>query len=616
MAEIIEAIDMALSVYGIATTLFGIAVPEEKSRLETLAENTQADVIFIKGILQFRDFSESQQDISIAMDDFANQIDGNAPWSEWEKWAGATLASLDGEDNGADNGALSILHQIIKTDNKEKNIIDIFKNNVQNSLVSEKQTVSRLLTNFMFEVQSWQAIGYHLVFQANRIKYGPQGNNWDYRKMVQRISAQSKYMSSVLKSIDDSESYLVSSWKRNYKDQLNHEDANFAHLGEVLVDEGHVVIGFKLYHYGNRLAIKLKQGVLNEIGVITQAQEEWKYPVDSIKSDDKAGVHYTKIFDNSYDDRSYLDLSFVKAEKGSTIVGVKFCMRGNRMGICIKTKKVDFSTGTLSGGKWSDAPWSDGNTNTVNYWTLGNGGAYWSEEYRTNYDITPGQTRYIDAVEVVSDPPAMLTGVGMKTKVDFRLLPNYSQNPFPTWYFGAQLQLKARDIFEFVEDRTMNCDGKYPYFGVETDDKTSFSCCNGYLYNKTAQICLKDEEDQIFKPYFIDCGDTPVPEKDQLECANGKFADIIDGDENGCLKKNSYRFRCPYPKIPCQDMRVVDGKETLDFHCDNDCSSYGGKRKTCNGGKMSLSHHNIQKFPGSRMYIQVVWYQRDEGMRL
>ena len=146
----------------------------------------------------------------------------------------------------------------------------------------------------------------------------------------------------------------------------------------------------------------------------------------------------------------------------------------------------------------------------------------------------------------------------------------------------------GRDIFEFDEDRAMNCDGDYPYFGVETDDKTSFSCCNGYLYNKTAQICLKDEEDQIFKPYFIDCGDTPVPEKDQLECANGEFADIVDGDWNGCLEKNSYIFRCPARLIPCQQMREVDGEETLDFVCDEDCSNYGGKRKTCNGGKMHI----------------------------
>merc|ERR1712029_1043815 len=103
---------------------------------------------------------------------------------------------------------------------------------------------------------------------SNKLKYGPQGSNYDYRKMVDRISQQSEKFSSVLKGIDDSESYLVSSWKRN-SNQLSHENANYAHLGEVLVDEGHVVIGFDFFHYGNRLAIKLKQGVLNEIGVIT-----------------------------------------------------------------------------------------------------------------------------------------------------------------------------------------------------------------------------------------------------------------------------------------------------------------------------------------------------------
>ena len=588
-------ISMALSVFKIAMTIFGLISdlrpigpigpdgigPREDPRtrealeaLEALAKNTQADVDVIKNILLFEDFDDSQQAISIALSDFVMQIDGRAPWSVWKDWAGKTLRSLD-------DGALNVLHQITITPNEEKNIIKIFKKNVESSFVSEKQTLTRRMAYFMYQVQSWQAMGYNLVFQANRILSGPQGNNWDYIKMVQRINEQSGKFSSVLDDIDDSGSYLVSSWERInchctmncHNCQLSLKEANYAHLGDVVVDEGHVVIGFKFYVYGNRLAIKLKQGVLNEIGVITQAKEEWKYPVDPIEANDIEGERYIRIFDDNYD-RFYLDLSFVQAEKGSTIVGVKFCLRGNRMGICIKTKKVDFSTGALSGGKWSAEPWSEGNTNTVNYWMLGNGDVYsdGSEEWNV-----PGvNTQYVDAVEVVSDPPAMLTGVGMWTKVD--------RDP---WKF--QLRLKARDIFEFDGDRSMNCDdGNYPYFGVETDDKTAFACCNGYLYNKTAQICLKDENDQIFKPYFIDCGDTPVPKKDQLECANGDFADIVDGDWNGCLEKNSYRFRCPYPYIPCQQMREVDGEETLDFWCDEDCSNYGGKRKTSNGGKMHI----------------------------
>ena len=80
---------------------------------------------------------------------------------------------------------------------------------------------------------------------------------------------------------------------------------------------------------------------------------------------------------------------------------------------------------------------------------------------------------------------------------------------------------------------------------------------------------------------LLDCGDLPTVYSDKLECADGTFADIWDGR----LKKDSYRFRCPFPYIPCRDMRVVDGSESKDFHCDLTCSSFGGKRETCNGGQ-------------------------------
>ena len=69
-----------------------------------------------------------------------------------------------------------------------------------------------------------------------------------------------------------------------------------------------------------------------------------------------------------------------------------------------------------------------------------------------------------------------------------------------------------------------------------------------------------------------------------MECADGTFADIVDGDWNGCLDKGSSIFRCPYPMIPCEKMRKVDGVETMDFECGTTCLDKGGKRITCNGG--------------------------------
>merc|ERR1712060_232587 len=45
--------------------------------------------------------------------------------------------------------------------------------------------------------------------------------------------------------------------------------------------------------------------------------------------------------------------------------------------------------------------------------------------------------------------------------------------------------------------------------------------------------------------------------------------------------RGSYRFRCPFPYIPCQKMRVLDGITTREFECDTTCDDYGGKRKTC-----------------------------------
>ena len=88
----------------------------------------------------------------------------------------------------------------------------------------------------------------------------------------------------------------------------------------------------------------------------------------------------------------------------------------------------------------------------------------------------------------------------------------------------------------------------------------------------------------IYNNRLSDCGDTPTAFEDKIECADGSFADIKDGNWNGCLDKGSSIFRCPYPMIPCQNMRDVDGSKTRDFECSITCLDKGGKRSSCNGG--------------------------------
>jgi len=83
----------------------------------------------------------------------------------------------------------------------------------------------------------------------------------------------------------------------------------------------------------------------------------------------------------------------------------------------------------------------------------------------------------------------------------------------------------------------------------------------------------------------IDCGDKPTNSRDTLECVDGSLA----RKWAGCAAKGILRFRCPYPNIPCEGMRIVRGKKTKEFMCDTTCERYGGKRKSCNGDMKCIS---------------------------
>ena len=54
-----------------------------------------------------------------------------------------------------------------------------------------------------------------------------------------------------------------------------------------------------------------------------------------------------------------MDLSFIKAGPGRAMVGIKFCVRGNRVALCIKTADVKFFAGKVGQGEWSSPPWGD-----------------------------------------------------------------------------------------------------------------------------------------------------------------------------------------------------------------------------------------------------------------
>ena len=74
---------------------------------------------------------------------------------------------------------------------------------------------------------------------------------------------------------------------------------------------------------------------------------------------------------------------------------------------------------------------------------------------------------------------------------------------------------------------------------------------------------------------ILECGAEPTEYTNKLECADG----TLENTWNGCVNKGSYRVRCPYPYIPCHDMR----SNGVEFFCGTTCNSRGGKRK-CSGG--------------------------------
>ena len=77
---------------------------------------------------------------------------------------------------------------------------------------------------------------------------------------------------------------------------------------------------------------------------------------------------------------------------------------------------------------------------------------------------------------------------------------------------------------------------------------------------------------------FSACEGKPTEFADQLKCSDGELADKWDG----CVDRGSKRVQCPYPFIPCNQL-----KSNGEFKCGRSCSSFGGKRTDCTDGKTS-----------------------------
>merc|ERR1719278_138184 len=98
-------------------------------------------------------------------------------------------------------------------------------------------------------------------------------------------------MKEIIGSIDDSQRFLNPSLQSLAKDKrtsLPFEGHEFVHLGETLADEDKVVTGFQFYHHGNRLAIRIKQGMPKELGNI--GEENWKETEQAISATDVDGL--------------------------------------------------------------------------------------------------------------------------------------------------------------------------------------------------------------------------------------------------------------------------------------------------------------------------------------
>ena len=486
---VIDAWSIYMWVFGLLNT----KVEDHSKKLETLAEDTYNSVQDIVVLLENLDaqlaFEDSRLSMKIELEslNLLYVFNEDPSSQEWKNWASQVVESIGGDTS---HGALDILHELMATDD-EDNIIEIFRKKTKKIIDSDlihTETLTRRVMEFFLSLQTWQALNYQLLFQANEYLYGPSGNNFDYKAMIARTHKEHEKFNKILEDIDDSNNFVERLDANLDEDSIEEElwvpYTAYVHLEKIVAEPEHVVIGFQLIKLEKtfcslkdkngkckdydddktiRLAIRIKQGVLNEMGRISKAEKEWIEPTN-FKRENREGKDYVLFFKYVKNEAhyNYVDLSFIEAGPGKAIVGITFCKSGNRLALCVKTMEVDFLTGDLNNGEWTDPPWGK------DYLTL-------SKE---------GQRRVSGQI-VETNPPAMITGVGLTIKENTKNHESFA--------------IRAKDVFKFVPNGKSCNDGDFSNFVLGIEDDGNLDCCDGFAYNKTIQVCTGDGKGPYYR---------------------------------------------------------------------------------------------------------------------
>ena len=327
----------------------------------------------------------------------------------------------------------------------------------------------RLLTDSFRMVFAEQSRGYKILFDAYQLRNDSKNMNKLYMTMIRRYHEQVDEIKKVLLHTKKENYYLIREDAYSKGDTFPLKDHKYIYLEPVYADWGKVVTGFQLYYKENSLVLKIKQGTLKKFGKIEN--NNWK-PIDTYSwgNDHGEDGHYIKyyhnvgnnseIFENNVDFH-YFDFGFYAAPTGRAIIGIKFCTNGNRIGLCVKTKKVNFTSGSLSDESgWVNAP------------------TKWGEDAQESIDYKSCVSiEEVSKHTVESNPEGMLTGVGLY----------YDDSDS----FISALAIKASDYFQ-IEEFGESC-GKYSNFLIQEDDVPNLGCCGNYIYNKKTQRCENDE---------------------------------------------------------------------------------------------------------------------------
>ena len=485
--------------------------PFDFQKLEDLAVETLDISKEILDILKYEDIKKIKEAIEEEhhnLMDIMSIADPNTEFEVYQKWANR-IAYYKIEDT------LSALHTDIISVESDTNILHKIKDDLNDKINEDSihtETLTRGVTNYYYSLSIWQALGYSLLFKANDILHGPTANNFYYKLMTSRISEQIARLKNIVDTIDDSGNFIVrdkSPIPLACESNLPLKDIPYVHLGGVEADDDKVITGFTFIRYesSNRLAISIKQGELKELGVI--GEENWKDPEQGVSSSDEDLVDYAKFYDSSLEEIYYIDWSFIRADAGRAIVGIKFCLAGSgigrRVGLCIKTKKVNFAAGQLGqADEWSDAPWKNDGSGEGEF--RFDTGGWWVDKDYWQIGGHEFHAYFAEDQRVETNPPAMLTAVGLFSKTSEHInqcyydSSNLFSGPENTWM--KHLAIRATDIFEFDVASLKTCAGEHSsYYREQWDNTHDISCCGEYIYNATAQACIENEYG-VKEPHF------------------------------------------------------------------------------------------------------------------